>query len=294
MAGKPVVVSVIQGANVLLQVLADFGEGDLAYAEVIQRIKTVLPEAVPNPVYVPPLNTLACGFCIGQLSLGAAAAPSVFIFANVAPRRDDLGPRAHGAGEPLVHAELPTGAQVVAVNSGYSLSFIKRAARALRSVTGPAAGSPFRSRDIFPEALARVVRGEPGALGGEIDRDKIPDPPLGVVAYVDGFGNIKTSWRSTEIGDAPGASLHIRIGATSHVAVLTAEQHFEVGEGQLAFTPGSSGWTEEGRDFRFLEVFLRGGSAWDLFGRPAPGTPVEMSDSAGASPRGRPDVRLIR
>jgi len=44
-----------------------------------------------------------------------------------------------------------------------------------------------------------------------------------------------------------------------------------------AFAPGSSGWPEPGgRPVRWVELFLWGGNAWELFGRPASGTTIQV------------------
>jgi hypothetical protein len=52
---------------------------------------------------------------------------------------------------------------------------------------------------------------------------------------------------------------------------------FEVEEGMLAFAPGSSGWSApDGNEVLWMELFLRGGSAWDAFGRPDAGARLEI------------------
>ena len=58
---------------------------------------------------------------------------------------------------------------------------------------------------------------------------------------------------------------------------IASDGSFAVASGQLAFAPGSSGWTDaQGENTRWMEVFLRGGNAWERFGRPAIGTPIEV------------------
>ncbi|MBD2248467.1 hypothetical protein [Nostoc sp. FACHB-888] len=48
--------------------------------------------------------------------------------------------------------------------------------------------------------------------------------------------------------------------------------------GQLAFAPGSSGWTNaQAEQMHWMEVFLRGGNAWESFNRPAIGTHINIS-----------------
>ena len=152
----------------LVHIIADYGTGDLAFAEVVQRIKIHLPDAEPVPLPVPPYSTLAAGFCIAQLGLNPAP-PGTLIYHNVAPRQDEQAGRPGNAGERLAYARLPTGVRVIGVNSGYALSFIKDVAEKLRWAASPAEGSQFRSRDIFPQAAAAIALGLPMALGDEIE-----------------------------------------------------------------------------------------------------------------------------
>jgi hypothetical protein len=56
----------------LVHIVADYGHGDLAFAEVVQRLKYYLPDAEAMLTTVPPFSTLAAGFCIAQLGLNEA------------------------------------------------------------------------------------------------------------------------------------------------------------------------------------------------------------------------------
>ena len=140
----------------LVHIVADYGAGDLAFAEVVQRIKLHLPDAEPVLVPVPPFCTVAAGFRIAQLGLHPAP-PGALIYHNVAPREDDEAARAGNAGERLAYARLPTGVRVIGVNAGYVLSFIKDIAEKLQWAASPDAGSQFRSRDIFRKS-PRLLR----------------------------------------------------------------------------------------------------------------------------------------
>src|SRR6476619_1062462 len=126
----------------LIHIIADYGDGDLAFAEVVQRIKLYLPDAEPVLVPVPPFCTVAAGFCIAQLGLHPAP-PGTLIYHNVAPREDDAAARPENAGERLAYAQLVTGVRVIGVNSGYALSFIKDVAENLQWSASSAAGSQF-------------------------------------------------------------------------------------------------------------------------------------------------------
>jgi S-adenosylmethionine hydrolase len=260
---------------VLVHIIADYGTGDLAFAEVVQRIKLHLPDAELVPVPVPAFSTVAAGFCIAQLGLHAAP-PGTLIYHNVAPREDDPAVRTGNAGERLAYARLPTGVRVIGVNAGYAFSFIKDVAEKLRWAASPSEGSQFRSRDIFPQAAAAIALGLPAALGEEIDARTLPEPPSSVIAYVDGYGNLKTTIAYDAKKVRPGKRIRVRIHEREQEATVS-DGAFAVRHGELAFAPGSSGWrVRAGGDVRWVELFLRGGNAWDLFGRPAVGSAVTI------------------
>ncbi|GAA0810197.1 SAM hydrolase/SAM-dependent halogenase family protein [Spirilliplanes yamanashiensis] len=254
----------------LLTVIADYGTGDLAFAEVRQRLAELLPEASVQALPVPAFDTVSAGFCIAQLAFGDGPADRVF-YANVAPRQDADDPRSANAGEQLAAARLPSGVLVVGVASGSSLAFLADAGVPVRAVRVPDAGSQFRSRDVFPGALARLARGDDDLLGDPID---VRGAPRRAVAYTDGYGNLKTTWSSAPA--EPGARVTVRIGSATAEAVVS-DGVFEVPAGELAFAPGSSGWASaDGEQLTWYEVFARGGDAAEMFGRPAAGTPVEV------------------
>jgi hypothetical protein len=59
---------------------------------------------------------------------------------------------------------------------------------------------------------------------------------------------------------------------------IVSDGSFAVEPRQLAFAPGSSGWSVNGgHEVRWMELFLRGGNAWDAFGRPSIGMPIEIT-----------------
>lgn len=251
----------------LITVIADYGAGDLAFAEVRQRFAKLFPQADLTELPVPPFDTVGAGFCIAQLALGAGPADRI-VYANVAPRQDEDDPRDDNAGEPLAACRLPDGVLVAGVASGRTFSFLAAEGHPVRSVAVPDAGSQFRSRDVFPPAVAALAA--PGArdddlLGAELD---VPPPPANAVVWTDGYGNLKTSWHEPP---APvGTRIRIRIGEHEEDAVVS-DGVFAVPAGTMSFAPGSSGW---GRPF--YELLLRGGDASAIFGRPSNGTAVDV------------------
>lgn len=263
----------------LVHIIADYGYGDLAFAEVVQRMRVYLPDAEPLLTPVPPFATLAAGFCVAQLGLNEAPAGTI-IYHNVAPREDDDAARMDNAGERLAFARLPTGVRVIGVNAGHTFAFVRDIADELRWAAVAAEGSQFRSRDLFPRAAAAIALGQPEALGERIDQEAIPAVPLASVAYIDGYGNLKTTINATAVMPAVGTTILVRIGEVTQEAVVS-DGSFAVAPGQLAFAPGSSGWTmSTGDDCRWMEVFLRGGNASALFDHPPIGAQITLEGSS--------------
>jgi S-adenosyl-l-methionine hydroxide adenosyltransferase len=248
----------------LLTVVADYGFGDLAFAEVRQRFAKLLPGAEVTMVPVPAFDTVSAGFCVAQLAFGDGPADRI-VYANVAPREDEDDPREDNAGEPLAACRLDSGVLVVAVASGASLSFLAAEGVAVHGVKVADAGSQFRSRDVFPAAVAGLVRGD-DLLGRELT---LPPPPARAVVYTDGYGNLKTSWH--EPPAEPGATVRVRVGEVTAEAMVS-DGIFGVPAGTMSFAPGSSGWG----DRPFFELVARGGRAAETFGQPRAGTPVEI------------------
>jgi len=259
----------------LVHIIADYGYGDLAFAEVAQRIKIHLPDAEPILTPVPAFSTLAAGFCVGQLGLNQAPAGTI-VYHNVAPRADDEAAREANAGERLAFARLPTGVRVIGVNAGHAFSFVGAVATELRWAAVAAEGSQFRSRDLFPQAAASIALGQDDALGEVLDVADIPAIPQRQVAYIDGYGNLKTTIEHGSSSFRSGTRLRVRIGELEREAVAS-DGSFAVSPGELAFAPGSSGWTSAGgEETIWMELFLRGGNAWQHLGRPDVGAEIVL------------------
>ena len=257
----------------LLHVVADYGHGDLAFAEVCQRLALHLPGSTLVATPVPSFDTLSAGFCVAQLALTPGPAGRV-VFHNVAPRGDVADPRPGNQGERLVCARLPDGVLVVGPDAGHAFSFVRDEADALLEVRVGAGGSQFRSRDFFPELIARIVGGDASCLGAPLSTDAIAPVPERRLVYVDGYGNLKTSWFAAPV--ASGEQVEVTVDGHRALATVS-DGTFEVPTGELAFAPGSSGWsTRSGDVLRFFELFLRGGSAAGRFGGPRAGAAVEV------------------
>jgi hypothetical protein len=258
---------------VLVHLVADYGPGDLAAAEVHSRLALHLPGADVSYTPVGPFDTVAAGFCVAQLALGGGP-PDMLVFHNVAPREDDDDPRPDNDGEPLVAARLANGVLVVGVAAGATFAFLRDEVDELHEVDVPQTSSQFRSRDAFPALLPRLVAGDASVLGERLDPAALPPVPERAVAYVDGYGNLKTTWLKPPAD--PGTRVRVRIGEVELDATVGGGT-FAVPAGELSFAPGSSGWTTRtGDELRWCELLARGGSAAELFGGPEPGTAVEV------------------
>jgi S-adenosylmethionine hydrolase len=158
--------------------------------------------------------------------------------------------------------------RVIGVNAGYALSFVRNEAEKLRWASAAAEGSQFRSRDLFPQAAAAIALGRPQALAEDIPHKDIPDVPPNRVAYVDGYGNLKTTIRFKPNRFSPGSTLDVQINGIEQKATVS-DGTFAVEHGRMAFAPGSSGWKSNSEEIRWIELFLRGGNASEAFRRPA-------------------------
>ncbi|MCW3011673.1 MAG: hypothetical protein JWO90_2077 [Solirubrobacterales bacterium] len=259
----------------LIHVVADYGAaGDLAFAEVAQRLTAAVPDARVVATPVGPFDTLAAGFVIAQLAL-TPGPPDRVVFHNVAPRRDETDPREENEGERFTVGRTADGARVIGPNSGCSLAFVRDELEDLAYLDVPAGGSQFRSRDVLPDAVGRLVGGDEGVVAGALPADAVPAIPPGVVAYTDGYGNLKTT---LEEPPAPnGERVLVRVGGATTTAIVS-DGTFAVAEGELALAPGSSGWPRRaGGERRFLELFLRGGSAAARLEHPPSGTRIAVT-----------------
>jgi hypothetical protein len=263
-----------------VHLICDYAPGDMAWAEIRSVFTSKLGVNVRlHATAVKSFDTISTGFVLAQLSLAPEElrAKKLLVFANTAPRKDRTVPRHNNEGEGLLYARLKNDVIVLAVNSGYSLSFVRDDIVELWSTNVVEEGSQFRSRDYFPIIVGKVTADDLSCLVHKLTvNENIPPPPTNAIAYIDSFGNIKTTMRT---GDKivssliSGMRVRVRIGSIVRGATV-ATGSFNVMEGDLAFSPGSSG-----HQGRYWELFTRSGSAWEEFGRPAPTSEVTIEQA---------------
>ncbi|MBI2405064.1 SAM-dependent chlorinase/fluorinase [Candidatus Gottesmanbacteria bacterium] len=248
--------------GVFIQLIADYGIGDPSFGEVIQKLMLLDPTVRVNPTSVPKFSTIATGFWTAQFAL-VNPPKELIIYTNTAPRKDNKDSRKGNEGEKLVYALLKNSVKVIGVNAGYCFSFIKPHLKELHFVNVANKGSQFRSRDFYPEAVMGIAKGEAGFIGTALAPSLIPDVPGERIAFIDGYGNLKTTTRRSHIHFTAGDPIRIELNGIRRTAYFT-DGTFQVREGEIAFAPGSSGG-----DHQFMEIFMRGLSAWKEFGKPA-------------------------
>lgn len=260
----------------LLYVIADYGDlHDLAFAEVTQKLYYELrdKDVTLQTFSVPAFDTVATGFALAQTAINSKLGSGHKFYVNTAPRKDDLTPRVKNSGEGLAYAKLHNGVEIVAVNSGYSLSFIKDSAVEIREIHCERAGSQFRSRDIFPPAFGLIAHGDYSHLGDDI-RDAVPDVPKNAVCYTDGYGNMKCSVDPADLAAINGKHVTLDVNGRA-MAARVADGIFGVADGEFCFSKGSSGWLlPNGKKMEFTEIVMRGGNAAKAFGKPPGGLQV--------------------
>ncbi len=270
----------MQTDRTLLHVLCDYKIGGMEFGEIISQLENHLenPDAVRLHITeVPPLDTMGVGFVSAQYAF-APHKGRIVIYGNAAPRRGSSKATQTNQDQGIKYAKLKNGVEVINVNSEYAFGFMKSEIVEFRNISCPDSGSQFRSRDFFPERVAAIVDGKTAVLSEELSISDIPDVPNNLVAWTDGFGNIKTTMRKSDLdarGLKSGQSVQVILNGVSMTGVI-ATGGFAVDRGVLAVNIGSSGYENP-----FVEFFLRvhhmsEKTAAVRFDYPVGGTPFEI------------------
>ena len=253
-----------------IHIVADYGTGDLAFAEVIQRFNNLLPEAQILATSTPPFSTLNTGFIIAQLAIYNPSR-QLFVFSNTAPRKDDSQKRSNNEGEKFKYALLDNGVEVCAVDAGYCFSVIKPHIKQFHQIKVENQGSQFRSRDFYPQAAVGIFTGNKKEfLGEKLSTENIPNLPSNRILHIDSYGNIKTTIRHSSIHLKAGQKIRVVINHIAQTGIY-ANGNFAVKSGDLAFAQGSSGGADP-----FMEIFLRSGNASRYFSNPPVETKIKI------------------
>jgi hypothetical protein len=233
----------------LIQLVADYGPGDLGLAETVQRIALAAPEAQVYPTVVAAGDTLAAGLCVADLALGCGPECRVVVHDVGGP----VGDRRQWIGR------TRDGTLVVGADRGWVWSFVAPGLTELCALEVPA------DADIAL-AVRRAVAGHPHAICAVVGRERVPAAPDCVVVWTDRRGNVQTT-----LATCPDERVMVRIGDYREPARVGAPA-----AGELVLEPGAHG---------LKRLALGGGSAAERFGDPAAGAPVEVTSAARAPRR---------
>ncbi|MBP7768437.1 hypothetical protein KA082_01195 [Candidatus Woesebacteria bacterium] len=266
--------------STFLHVICDYRIGGMEFGEITNMLQYNLdaPHGVRiHPTEVPSLDTMAIGFVTAQYAY-APHNGRVVIYGNAAPRRGTSKATKNNVDQGIKYARLKNGVEIINVNSEFAFGFVKKDIVEFRAIDCPDSGSQFRSRDFFPERVAKIVNGDHSILTEELSISDIPEIPHNMVAWTDGFGNIKTTMRKSDLdtmGLKNGQSVQVILNGVSMMGVV-ATGGFSVDRGVLAVNIGSSGFEDP-----FVEFFLRvhhmkEKTAAVRFDYPAGGTEFEL------------------
>ena len=252
-------------ARRLVQLVADYGPGDLAFAEMAQLLELVVPDAEVRLTRVPARDTLAAGWCAASLAL-CEGPPRRLVVVDVTA--------SDGARHCVGRAR--DGVEIVGPNCGWTWSFLAAEVCGPCYLEVPARDGLVRMPWLLAKAVVRVARRQPHGVREPVPHDEIPAVPDSVVAFVDCDGSLETT--ALHAADAVGRQMEVRIGDVTATALVT-DGSPPPGEDALALRPAGS-THGGGRPFSALTV--RGGSAAELFGSPPGGAPVALTAPAGA------------
>lgn len=266
--------------RVLIHHIDDYVAGGLEFAEIDTRLYAYLEDTknvLIHDTSVPSLDTMALGFVTGQLAYAPYKGRMV-IYGNCAPRRGSAKAQKNNVDNGILYAKLKNGVEIVNVWSDHAFGFVKKDIVEFKHINCPNEGSQFRSRDFFPISVAKIVNGDYSELGADIPVSDIPDINPNEVAWTDGFGNIKTTMRMSDLKKMnlnPGDKVQVILNDVSMIGVISIGG-FQVDRGVLAINAGSSGY-----DDSFIELFLRvhqmsEKTAAVRFGYPVGGTQFEI------------------
>lgn len=229
----------------LILLVADYGPGDLGFAQVVQRLARAAPDAQVLPTLVPRADTLAAGLCVAALALGDGPRDRVVVHDVAGPARD----RRFWIGR------CGDDALVVGADRGWAWSFVAPRATQICALDVPA------DTDVALAVRHGLTR-HPHALCAVIDRATVPPPPECVLVWTDRAGNLQTT-----LAAAPAEPVMVSIGDRREPARL-GDGHGGGAAGELVLEPGTRG---------LQRLSVGGGSAAERFGDPAAGTPVELT-----------------
>src|SRR4051812_35662171 len=174
----------------LIQLVADYGPGDLAFAETVQWLALAAPDSRVCATRVAAGDTLAAGLCVAELALGGGPGGRAVVHDVDGTPRD----RRQWIGR------TRAGTLVVGADYGWGWAFVTAQPIELCALDVPP--------DAHVALAARhALSRHPHTAGAVIPRHLVPAPPARVVVWADRAGNLQTTVTST-----PDELVMVRIG----------------------------------------------------------------------------------
>ena len=204
-----------------MQLVADYGAGDRAFAELAQALELVVAGADVRLTRVPASASLAAGWCAAHLAL-CPGPPGRLVVIDVAASE----------GDHYCVGRTADGVEVVSANSGWSWSFLAGELSGPFCMEVPAGQ---RAAQLLAEAVVRIAKRQPHALLEPLPREEIPPVPESVVAFVECDGSLETTIPYTP--GVVGERVRVRIGDAAATALIT-ERRASLEDGALELCPG--------------------------------------------------------
>jgi hypothetical protein len=248
----------------LVQLVADYGPGDLAFAEMAQLLEFVVPDADVRLTRVPARDTLAAGWCAASLAL-CEGPPGRLVVVDVTAS----GGARHCVGR------ARDGVEIVGPNGGWTWSLLAAEVCGPCYLEVPARDGLGGAPQLLAQAVVRVAGRQPHGVREPVPHEEIPAVPDSVVAFVDCDGSLETT--IPHRADTVGRQMQVRIGDVTATAFVTDGSPPPQADA-LALQPVGS---TRGGGRPFSALTLRGGSAAELFRSPPGGATVALGAPAG-------------
>jgi hypothetical protein len=144
-----------------VELVADYGPGDPAFDELVQRMQAALADVTIHPTRVPAGDTLEAGRCVARLALAPGAAGRVVVH-DVAVRDE--------AQRGLCAGRTGDGALVVGRDGADCWSGVADALETLCTLELPLRTSPHDRADVLAKVIVRVLDRHPHAVREPVPR----------------------------------------------------------------------------------------------------------------------------
>lgn len=210
--------------------------------------------------------------------------PTMVICTNVAPIRHTH--KSAKRSDRLVLALLENGMLVFSYLNGEELNFVAEHIAALFVLESDDKHVDFRSRDIMPVIISRILHGDFSPIVDAVGPREIAKFGIAAgnrwrVGWIDEpYDNIKTPICEDDPAlrrRKDGSTLDIRIG---HV-MLPVRLHRSIAalrDGELGLVRSSDSEVRDSKKVHHMVLAVKGSHAWGVFLRPPIGTPIEIID----------------